>query len=123
MAITRAKLNKIVHGAIKATGELRTSIVYRVVTPGVYDPVTDTTTDVTSDTPLENVVLAGLTQAEYGWFPADRNTQKALIPTLELGTIVPKETDKIVIDSDEWEIVKIKSPPGSPLFVIYIELS
>lgn len=123
MGISRAGIAKLVNDAFPKFGDLRTTITYRQITPGTYDPATDTTTDAETDTTVDNVILVGLSKAEYGWFPADRNTQKALIPYNAIPGIQPVETDKLIIDSLEWEIVKIKTPPGAPLYILYIELS
>lgn len=123
MAISAAGIARLVNGAFPKFGTLRTTVTYRAVLPGVYDASTDTTTDVTADTTVPNAILTGLSAAEYGWFPADRNTQKVLIPSLALPGISPKETDKIVIGSDLWEIVRIKTPTGASLYIFYIELS
>lgn len=123
MAITRANLAKLVDKAIQQTGDLRTTITLRRVTPGVYNPTTDTTSDVTSDTVVENVILTSLSKAEYGWFPADRNTQKILLPSLAVAGITPDEADKVLINGETWEIVRIKTPPGDSLYILYVERS
>lgn len=123
MGISKAGIAKLVENAFPKFGDLRTTVTYRQVVPGVYDPVTDTTSDTVTNTTVDNAILASLSKAEYGWFPADRNTQKVLIPYNSLPGVTPGEADKIIINGLTWEIVRIKTPTGAALYIFYVELA
>lgn len=114
-----AKLRTLVQNAIVSIGDLKDTITYTQVVPGVYDPVTDTTTNTTTVHNNVDCALVKLTEDDLDWFPANTNGQKALIPYLNL-PIVPSDDDYVTINSVRWNVHKIKQVPGRSLHIIYI---
>lgn len=96
-------------------------VVYNAVTVGAYDTATDTRT-VTTET-VENLpaVPVGLSKQEVDYFPANRRTVKLLISALDLGTLVPKETDYVLISGTRWDVKRVKEVPGMSLWTLYLQ--
>lgn len=119
MAVSAAKVKKLVAKGFGKLGTLRTTLTYNRLTSGAYDPAAGAVALSTVSTTITNAIVVGTTAAEQEWFPAERRTQKVLIPSLNL-PIPPTTSDTITIDSVAWEIIKTKEVPGDSLWIIFI---
>lgn len=120
MALSKAKINKIVQKAISTLGDLPLSITYVSCVTGAYDP--DTNIRSVTETEYANIpaVQTGLSKSEADWFPAERNTQKLLIASLDL-PVAPSTEDHVLIDAVQWSVKRVKNVPGQSLRIIYIQ--
>jgi hypothetical protein len=120
MAISKAKINTLVKKAFNSLGDIPLAITYTYVTPGTYDPLTDTLTSstvVVTDVPAVNVKLK---EQEMDWFPTDINTQKLLIAAVDLPN-PPSASDYVTIASVRWEVKRVSRVPGDSLYILYIQ--
>lgn len=120
MALSKAKINKIVQKAIGGLGDLPLSITYVSSVVGEYDP--DTNERAVVETPYSNVkaVQTALSKSEADWFPAERNTQKLLIAALDL-PVEPQTEDNVQIDGVLWSVKRVKHVPGKSLYIVFIQ--
>lgn len=105
--------------AIALADDVRATMTYTRVVLGVYDPVTDTRTNTTTNYTL-TTALVGLSNMEVDYWPADIVTQKIIIASADL-PITPQVTDYVTINAIRWEVKRVKSAPGGSLFVVYIQ--
>lgn len=111
--VARAALSAFV-----AVGDLVESAVYTQVTPGVYDPATDTQ----ADTTVTFTISMGVKTREKV-----RETEKNvvterlqfIVPSL-LMEVVPKVTDTIVINGVKYEVNDLKPVAGDPIYTLFI---
>lgn len=117
-----ANLKSLVKQAFVATGDLPTLVNFVEVTPGAYDPATDSTTS--AETTHTNVpaLLVRLTDDEVTWFPADAIMQKALIAYEDL-ELIPEPHDYLTISGINWQISKIKQVPSNAVHILFIRKS
>jgi hypothetical protein len=116
----KATISKAIKGGFKSLGDIPTLFTYTSVAPGVYDPVLDETDDV--ETVYTNVqgLLTSLSEEEVTWFPADRVTQKVILP-MEGLTFDPKGDDYLTIDGVVWQIRRVKDVPGKSVAILFIQ--
>jgi hypothetical protein len=120
MAVTAAKIRQLVQKAINTDiGDLKSSVTYVQVTPGNYNPTTDTVSTTETTHSAVQCALVKLSEQDLDWFPANARGQKCLIPYLNL-TITPKEDDYLTIDGERWDVYKIKPLPGTPVHVLFL---
>jgi hypothetical protein len=125
----RDKIAGLVQKAFQKLGDLPTEIAYVRVTPGTYDPDSDTQADVSAVYVL-SAPLVGLTEAEQDWWKTNLITQKVLIAGRDL-PLIPEENDRIVIGGTvvggvvtggvTWSVKKVKRVPGDSVYVVYIQ--
>lgn len=120
MAISRAKINSLVKKAFTALGDIPLSITYTYVTPGAYDPLTDTLTTTTVVVNNVKAVNVALKEQEMDWFPADINTQKLLIAAVDLPS-TPTASDFVLIGGVRWEVRRVNRVPGESLYTLFIQ--
>ena len=104
--------------AMQTVGDLKETITYTRVVPGVYDPITDTTSDTVTNYTV-SVVLVQTTEWEQEWLQADRITQKILIAANDLA-VVPNIDDRVTIAGQIWQVIKIKRIPGDGLWQVFV---
>jgi hypothetical protein len=117
-------LKKMVKKALDIVGTdpsgLQILVTYTQLTPGLYDPATDTMGGITTAYTSVPAMLVATKDEERDWINADVNSQKALIAYENL-PIVPEQQDYLTIDGDRWEIKKMKMLPGTPVHILYIQ--
>lgn len=104
--------------AFDAVDNLKKSITYHAVAVGVYDPVTDTNTEVVTDYTLE-VIESTIKTTEQDWTPVVRDSRKLVIEAADL-PVEPKEQDRVTLDGLNWEIIKINGVPGDSVWMVFI---
>lgn len=107
--------------AIDLLGDLKVSGTYISVGSGTYDPTTDvmTSTDVTQTSiPM---VVTGFDTHELEATKIALVDAKILIAAKDMSTITPKETDRIIAAGRTWQVVRFKSPPSDPLWILYVK--
>lgn len=116
----RATVIAQVRKAFQTVGDLKQTVSYTRVVPGIYDPATDTTSDTVTTTEIE-VIPVALTDKELEWFPSvESATQKLLIKAEDL-TAVPTLSDYVTIDGVKWEVKRTKQVPGGALYTVFIQ--
>ena len=118
MALT-ATVKAGIDKAFTAAGDFISSVTYVVASPGVYNPVTDTTSNTATTYTAIKCALVKLKDDEVSWFPADAIMQKALIPYNAL-PIVPVVEDYLSIDGVTWQITKVTPVPGRVVHILYL---
>lgn len=115
-----AQIKKLVQTAIAKTGDLAESITYVSVSPGSYNPTTDTMGG--TDTSYAGVpcILTNLNETESDWFLPDQVTQKLIVAALDL-PVTPKRADYVLIGGARWEVKRVKGVPGKSVWLIYIQ--
>lgn len=94
-------------------------VTYMAVVPGVYSPATGTTGDVET-AHVTRAFVYRLDESELDWFPADWIMQKAIIATLDMPLVTPKDHDYFLIDGERWEIQRIKRDPANAASTFFI---
>lgn len=79
----------------------------------------------TTSIALKMVAFVRFTQKEADKDPAVVLTdQKALIPTEDLGGVVPKSTDSMLDDQGtNWEIIRLMSDPAAAVTILQVRTS
>jgi len=114
-------VNNAVKSAFATADDLRTTITYRSITFGTYDPATNTATPTNVEVAVTDVVATGLTEEELDWFPqSDTEKQKLIISAVPLG-LTPSDDDEVVIAGRTWSVKKVKSVPGGSVFIVYVQ--
>lgn len=119
MALDLKKLVKNAFKSVKSLTNAPVEVVYHRVTPGVYNPATDTTSD-TEVTYTIEVIVATASEAEIVNLPADRITQKVLIAGADL-PVAPGLDDYIMISGRRWNVKRVKLLPTNPLFIVFTQ--
>jgi hypothetical protein len=102
-----------------ALGDIPDDVFYHSVTTGAYDVNTDTylTTEVV-------LKVKGLLYKSKEKASDDKRTllerQKVLISGQALASIVPKESDYIVIKGVKWEVKERDSAPSDAVFIFIV---
>lgn len=115
-----SKIAGLVEKAIEKLDDLRTYVTYVKVVPGAYDPATDTNSNTTTTYTNVPVVLLKLSSEDLDWWPGDMIGQKMLLASNDLPSVIPDDSDHVVISSVTWNIHKVKRVPGDSLFIVYI---
>ena len=115
-----ATLKKAAKTVIQAADDLAIRVTYVQVTPGTYQPVSDSGNNTEVSTTQVPAILCRAREEEVDWTPVRTDVKKALIAYSDL-PITPELTDRLVISGDNWEIRKIKPVPGSPVHVLFVE--
>ena len=120
MGLSRAKINNLVKKAFTSLGDIPLTITYTYVTPGAYDPLTDTVTNATTVVSNLSAVNTKLKEQEMDWFPTDINTQKLLIAAIDMPS-TPSASDYVTIAGVRWEVKRVGRVPGDSLYILYIQ--
>lgn len=117
-------VKKAAQTAIKATGNIAVSLVYRDVDP-TYDPATGTASDAGTNysvdgikTDFEESEFARPAQAADDLGPR-RGDFKILISSLDL-VITPKLADTITLNSIEHSVLNIATDPAEAAWIIHV---
>lgn len=105
--------------AITALGDLNTALILTSVVPGVYDPVTGLTADVTSVIPFSAPVVRP-DQADQADFPGVKNVEVILAPYNSMQGHVPDTTDFITAAGVRWEILRVRRIPSDAIYKIWV---
>jgi len=100
--------------------DLVTSLTYRQIATGVYDPATDTVAETPTDTTVADAVLAKFKRDEIREGVFEHADQKLLIAADRLPGITPAVNDRIVIATVVWNVEEIMGVPGSSLHILRI---
>lgn len=93
-------------------------VTYNAITPGAYDPVTDTLATSVVSYPI-NVIDSTRKQTEQDWSTVIRESRKLTIEAAELG-FYPSSTDSVTIDGEDWNIMKVNGVPGDSIYIIFV---
>lgn len=100
--------------------ELVTSITYRQIATGAYDPATDTIAETPTNTTVEDAVLAKFKRDEIREGVFEHADQKLLIAADRLPGVTPAVNDRVIIGSVQWNVEEIMGVPGSSLHILRI---
>lgn len=106
--------------AIGMLGTINSSIVFSRITPGVYDPATGTTADITTTIGPFLAPIVRIDRNDVDQFPGKKDVKVALIPFTALGGYEPEMTDNMVADGRTLEIVRIRDVPTRALYKVYV---
>lgn len=104
--------------AFVAIGDLLTSVTYRHITPGAYNPATGTQTP-TVTTQSVSVLLVDYATREIDGQVIQPGDQKALCPQSYLSP-APALLDEIVVGSDTWAVVRVAKDPASATWELQV---
>jgi hypothetical protein len=118
--IGAAKIRNIVTQTFAKLGDLKQTITYVHVTPGLYDPSTGTQADTTqSFTFAAPIVRAD--EKEVRDFPGVNNVQVILVDYRSMPTIVPHPSDYITVAGVRWEVLRLRPSVARAVTRIYVE--
>lgn len=114
--------------AMNAVGDVKVSCTYthvpEVTAAQTFDPTNDTVTLTTQEYTFD-AVLAGLRKVEMDWLAdeADETAQKLIVNYDALPIDEPTPKDSVVINSQTWNVVRVKGVPGKAVHIIFLRRS
>ena len=105
-------------GAFASLSDLLTSVTYRHITPGAYNPATGTQTP-TVTTQSVSVLLVDYVAREIDGQVIQPGDQKVLCPQSYLSP-APALLDEIVIGSDTWAVVRVANDPANAMWELQV---
>jgi hypothetical protein len=117
---SNAQIKKQVQAAIAKTGDIAELVTYVSVTPGSYDPSTDSSDGVATQYANVKCILANLNETESDWFLPDAVTQKMIVAALDL-PVTPQRADYVMISGSRWEVKRVRTVPGKSVWLLYLQ--
>jgi hypothetical protein len=120
MTLNAAKIRNVVSQTFAKLGDLRQTVTYVHVAPGVYNPDTGATVDtLTSFTFLAPIVRAD--EKEMASFPGINNVQVVLVDYKSFPTITPTPSDYLTVAGVRWEVLRLRPSVVRAVTRIYCE--
>lgn len=113
-------LRDSVQFGISELGDLNKTITFTKVTPGVYNPATGKTADVTASFDFVAPVVRP-DEDERNQFPGVKRLQVILAPYNSLQGVVPGHLDYLTVAGVRWEILRIRGVPSDAVSKIYVD--
>lgn len=103
-------------------GQLTEDITLRYISgQPVYNPITDTTTNDSTDVEIEDVVICKVTDEDVKNYNVMEAEAKVLIPGKFLTTLPEADTDRVIRASGhEWTIMRRAEVPGGSIVILFI---
>jgi len=119
MADLAALLKTAVKTAVTAIGTIAIDAVYHSVGITAYDPITDAQTEITLAVPVKAFKYKAREDADDNNATVEQFT-RVLISAVDLGTVVPKESDYIVLEGTRYEIMKFSAMPANAGYIFQV---
>lgn len=120
----RATVAHAVDTAFNAIGDLVEVVTYKSLSSAAYNPTTGAVSRTSADVTLKRTVFIDFEEKEVDNDVATLTDMKLLLPTADLGSIVPKHED-IFTDSKgrTWEVQRLLSVPTDVITILHVRTS
>jgi short subunit fatty acids transporter len=114
-----ATVASAVASAFTAIDDLKETVTFVDVAAGGYNSATDTFGDTETEYAVQAPVLAP-TERELSWFPAtDAITRKIIFKATDI--VLPALKDQVEIGGVRFEVMRVKSVPGSSVYIVWVQ--
>lgn len=116
----KATIATAVATAFQAVGDVKRDVTFVQVVLGAYDPESDTYDETKVETTFEAIAVKP-TSVEIEWYPqANRGALKLLVKAADVPS-KPTLEDYFLIDTVQWEVVRVNATPDGSLFIVFLQ--